>query len=284
MKIIIQVISIVFNLLTPSLLFAIDNDTAPSSSITISTGRDSDNNINRQIQLFKELSSYQQISAGYGESTSDTSLLNTTQQFVSIATDPYKTFSIGAEYSFWGKSRALETRALKSDLFVNINEWGFSFSPQLNVATFYSENGNSKFDLYSQGASFSANYYGLENYFFSANYYINRFSDDPFSLSDQAQKDLVIDRVSESAQLLMSGLEKYYTGASLGRFFDWGSVEISWAESKSAFVEGKNHTTSILLDYEVNKRLSLNIIAARLTSSTDSYSLNSVDIGLTVQW
>lgn len=275
-------------LLIPLISCADDEDLKTDSSISYNFGSDTDDNTNQQVQLNIELPGFQQLAAGYSKSSSDTSILNTSQQFISIATSPYETVSIGTEYSFWGKENSLETRSFKSDIVVNYDSWSISLSPQLNIVSFFGENGDNKFDLYSQAASISVNYFGFDNYFIGANYYSNRFADDPFFFTNQTQKNTVLSLVSESAQLLMSSLEKYHSGLSVGRLFHWGShwgsAEISWSESKTSFNPVKIHTTSLFTSLELSKRFNLNLSVTRQSSSIDSDPLFSFDTGIEIHW
>ena len=258
--------------------FADDAEISPTSSAALSLGIDSDQNKNRQLQLNIELAQYQQLSAGYGDS-----LLNTSQYYIGIATSPYEAFSVGAEYSQWGKNNGLEIRSLQSDIYINSDQWSFSLSPQINVVTFYGNDTSIKYDLYSQGITLSTSYYGFEQYFISANYYINRFADDPFFMRTQTSKDLVISRISESAQLLMAGLEKHHEGISAARLFNWGSIEIDWTQSSAALVEEKTQTFSLIIDYQLSKRLTLSVITSQQSSANNTV-LNSIDLGIAINF
>ena len=261
-------------------------DTPPVSSITLNMGQDTDKNINRQLQLNIELTNYHQISTGYGDSTSSLSLFNTSQYFIGLATNPYNSFSIGTEYNQWGKNNGLEVRTLKSDVFINLSQWSFSLSPQISIATFYGngENTSKTSNLDSKGISISASYYGFKQYFFGANYFVNQFEENLFFTQDQVLTNFTLSRISESAQLLISGLEKHHEGISAGRFFDWGSIEIDWIQSQAALVANKSNTTSLIIDYQLTNQLSLSLIASQQRLSGDNSALNALDLGLTIYW
>jgi len=272
---------------TEKLLAEEQNDT-PVFSVNLSLGVDSDNDKNQHFHFFLELPGQHQLSMGYGKSISNIELLNTTQQFISIATNPYETFSIGVDYSFWGKEKSLETRSLRNDLYLNLDYWSFSLSPQLNVVTFYGLNGTSKFDLYARAATVTATYYGFENLFLGVDYYNNRFADDPFFFENQVPVSVVAQRLSTSAQLLMTSLERYRGGISVGYFFSWGSMELDWNQSNAWFINSRSYTTSLIIDYQLNKNLAFNLILSNQRSKADadlvSNDLNSLDIGMSIYW
>ena len=262
------------------------------SSVSTSLGIDSDKNLNRQLQINIELPRYQQISAGYGNSVSSSSLLNTSQFFIGAATNPYEPFSLGAEYSKWGKDKGLEIRNLQTDLFINFEQWSLSLSPQISIVTFYGNGAevidSGKYDLYSQGVSISSTFYGFEDYFIGFNYFRNQFADDPFFFKTDTLKELALDQISESAQLLMTGLEKHHEGMSIGRFFSWGSVEIDFSHSKAALVDAQSNTFTFIIDYELTKQFSLNLITSRQTATSNALPDNSVfyaaDFGFSMNW
>ena len=268
--------------------FSFAEDISPISSASVSLGTDTDNNQSRQVQLNAELAQYQQISAGYGYSTSNTSLLNTSQFFIGVATSPYEPFSLGTEYSKWGKDNGLEIRNLQTNLFINFNQWSLSLSPQISIVTFYGNGvgviGSGEYNLYSQGVSISSTYYGFEQYFLGINYFRNQFADDPFFLKTDTLKELALNQISESAQLLMSGLEKHHEGISIGRFFNWGSVEIDFSQSQAALVNHKSNTLSFIIDYELTKKFNFSLISSRQTSNVSADALYGVDFGLSISW
>ncbi len=270
--------------LLPVQLWAEENDITPSSSIYFSAGLDTLENTNLQVQINLELSGFQQISAGYAETTSTNTQSNSSQRFVGLATSPYETFSMGTEFSIWGKEQVLETRSLRSDIFINLDSWSLSASPELNVVTiFYGTNNSKSRDIYAKGLSLSANYYGFENYFAGFNVYQNKFADYPF-LDNEKIRDAVFSRISTGTQLLMSGLEENHSRFSIGRFFNWGSLEFNWMKSKTSFIDSNTYIKSLLIDIQVNKTISLSIISSQQTSSDDSDTIYSIDIGSSIYW
>ena len=250
----------------------------PLSYFYISAGNDNNNNRNIQLQLNIELEKHQQISAGLGKFLSDDAELDTTQKFIGIATNPYDSYSLGANYNIWGKTNALETKTIDIELFMNFEQWGISINPQVHKATFYNTDDSKKIDAFSKAISFASTYYGYKNYFIGLNYYINQYNDS-FVLNDQK-----LTQISTIAQLLMSSLEKQRLGLILGHFFSWGSLEVNLTQSKASFLEGKTNTISFIADYQLTNQLNLNLITTRQTSSIDDDSLHAIDIGIGFNW
>jgi len=255
----------------------------PTSSVAMSIGTDSLQNRSRQFQLNIEFSTYHQISAGYGDLRSTASSLNTNQYYFGVATSPYEKYSAGIEYSKWGKNKKLEIESLQTDLYANYANWSIGLSPQINRVWLYANNGNS-YGVSSKGISISANYYGVDPYFFGFNVLENKITNNTRFLETPALREIALRRLSVSAQLLISGLEKDHQGVSIGRYFQWGSLELEWTKSNAALVDFQTDTRSFILDYQLTTNFSLNLIASQQISNASSKPLQAIDLGISAYW
>ncbi len=261
----------------------ITSDFSPSSSVSLTTGTDSDQNKNNLLQLNIELKGFQQINAGFGDSTSQVSALNTTQYYAGLASNPYNTFSAGIEYSKWGKNESLNIENLKTDFFTNTENWSFSISPQISTLSIYANNGK-QYNIRSKGLSLSATYYGVDQYFFSVNALQNEISDAARFLDTPALTELALSRIPVNAQLLISGIEKNRQGFSAGRFFHWGSIELDWTQSQAELFDDQYRTLSLIVDYQLSTRFDLFLISSRQASDNSKTPLRAIDLGIAINW
>lgn len=279
--------------------------TPPSrSTINISGGYDTDKNKDYSLFLDLEFQNFHRFSAGYFRNESSLDNTATDNYNLSASTSSYEITSLDTSLNYIELSDAMESYIFSSTINLNLENWHFSITPQLNSMTFYlNDDRENKFDIYAKGAEISASYFGLEQYYFSANYFRNDFSEKPIFLRPAVFDSLttrtidkirIISRISE----LTSSLEQQHIILSAGRQFNWGSLDLSlsyaelfnlsrWLDfpALDAFKDTNYITTyTASSDIVINKQLSIGVSLGWQAFSNDSDSLLFTSSALSYSW
>ena len=291
----INLIFCIFASLFLNLADASDVDFLPSpqSYIGVGGGYDSDKNQDINIYLDIESAEYQHIGFSYSRNKSSLENALTVNYGLSAGTSSYETISLDANFNYMQLSDAMESTIFSSAFNLNLDNWLLSLSPQLNTMTFYlNSDKKNKFDIFAKGAEISASYYGVENHYFSLSYFENDFSEKPIFLRPGAfdalvtntiNKIRIISRISE----LTASLEQQHISLSAGRYFNWGSINLSWSYAELfnisrwldfSSLEEFNETNyistyTVSSDITFNKQLSIGLSLGMQTFSTDSEQL-----------
>jgi len=226
--------------MSSSLIIASEQDFElnPESSLTIGGGYDSDENKSYNLMLDLELSNFQHLGFGYARNISSLDNSSAHRYTVFASTSAYQEFSLDVEINYLELSDALETYTFSNTINLNLENWHFSLAPQLNAISFFlNSNRQNKFDIYAKGVEISSSYFGFEKFYFSASYFKNVFSDKPSFLQPSVFDSLNIRRINkiliiEKINELASSLEEQHFSITAGKFFDWGSLDVTWSYVK----------------------------------------------------
>ena len=266
---------------------------SPQSSISIGGGYDTDENKNYNMYLDLEFSNYHHLGFGYFKNESSLDDSSTDNYSLSVATSAYETTSLDANFNYIKLADTMASYSFSSGINLNLENWHFLLTPKLNAITFYLDSDRqNKFDIYAKGAKISASYYGFDQYYFSASYFKNDFSEKPIFLrpavfdslaSSTVTKIRIITRISE----LTSSLEEQHLALHIGRYFNWGNLELSWAYTElfniaqwldfSALDQLKDSnyvsTYTASSNYIINKQFSIGLSLGWQTTTNDSDGL-----------
>lgn len=265
----------ILSLLT-SFSFAIEDEAkpAPSSTFLIGAGYSSDESRDYALAIDLEFSTFQHIggSLSTSKSSDDGGSFNNFSLFTS--TSAYEKYSIGAEYNRTDSTDEIETETFSSDLNLNLENWQLSITPQLSTISFFLDLNRLKYlNINSKGFNISGGFFGLDNYYFFANYAKNFFSDSPLQDSLNISNENAITNFSEKT----SSLQDHFFSLTAGRFFSWGSIDISWSYAEIFNVARWLNATGLTL-------YSQTISTQTLSSSTSFTINNNVSLGLSFAW
>ncbi len=262
-----------------------DDEMPTSSTLSLSNNYDynyGNNDTNLFVDL--EIPSHQHLQFSFGKSTTSDNLSNTRQIGVGISTDPYNSFSMGSELSYWGKSGLLESRTFRTDLSINLESLSVTYSPQLSVVSIYLDVAPHQIDIYALGNEFSLNYFGISDYSFSASYFINNYGNTSTSNTIERRIEALDGRIFSSRVQLLTSLEDNRIQLGIARYLNWGSLGIGWYYSNFAFVDSSSTNTIFTVDYNINKTIAIGIGYGIQTSSEDNSTFNTVNTALYVSW
>jgi len=285
----------------------LDEEIDTLSTFGVNNGYDESGNHDFGFVVDWQLPSYQHIFINYGKSNSSDSLLNTIQYTFGLSTNRYEAFSLGAEYSYWGKYGALETRTLKTPMTINRENWSFELAPQLIIATIFldpdlisasrqqsdaiqlairaiKEISIEQYDVKGFGNQIRLSYFGLDNYSFSASYYISRFGPTPLDNTSAGLKGLIDRTIPITATSLAQSLEKERRQLSVDRFFNWGSLGFNWSRSEFAIVDGTASNIAFNMNFEITEALFVGIDLGRQTYSEDDSISTYMRTSLFISW
>ena len=261
--------------------------TITTSSLVAAVSIDSNNNMNKQLSIDYELPQLQHLGFTYINSQSYQSDLDTIQYNFGVSSSLYELLAVSGEYQYWGKKGALETRSLSTELSLNLENWSFSITPQINIVTFYINSRDvNAFDLNSFSTNYSVSYYGWDHFFISADYYENHFKNASFLLDrnrDSIQTRLSR-RLSLTTKTLASGLEHSRKSLFASYLFSRVSISAGITKSTTSIIQSESTTTNGSLSYPFTQQIEINFGAGFQTYSEISGGIIFYDIGFTYYW
>ena len=263
---------------------AFNDDMSTSSTLSLNNTHDNYGNNDTNLFVDLELPSHQHIQLSYGKSIANDDLSNTRQIGIGVSTDPYDTFSLGSELSYWGNSEFLESRTFRSDLTINLENWSVSLSPQLSVITVYLNlTAISQYDIYALGNDITLSYFGLSDYIFSASYFVNHYGDSPFDQADPRLRARIFNQIPLTTRQLAQSLENNRTHLSVVKLYNWGSLGLDWSHSNFAFIDSATSTT-LTADYNINKTIGIGLGYGLQTSSENNSNSSFINTTLYLSW
>jgi len=261
-----------------------DDEISTLSTLSLNNTHDDYGNNDTNLFVDLELPSHQHIQFSYGESVASDDLSNTRQIGIGISTDPYDTFSMGSELSYWGESGLLESHTLRTDLSINLESLSVTYSPQLSVVSIYLDVAPHQIDIYALGNEFSLNYFGISDYSFSASYFINNFGNTSTNNIIKRRIEALDGRILSNRVQLLTSLENNRIQLGMARYVNWGSLGIDWYYSNFAFVDSSSTNTIFTINYNINKTIGLGLGYGLQTSSGDSSNSSFINTTLYISW
>jgi len=259
-----------------------------ASSLNLEHSSDDTGSDDTHLDLSLDLPISGTVYGSYGQSKlSETNGVNldTTDYSLGIETDPLADFGVGVEGSYWGQSGSLEIVTKQVNLFANTHDAAFMVSPRVREIYVFTAGLLSKFKdsvtVESQGAEFSADYYGVTPWSFGVSWLTNDYDKNVSALASDPRLLLLL---SPSTLILASGFESHRTTLRTGYSFDWGSIELEAFRSHSA-VDGSNaNYRSITLYCPSDKDWQLYLGYGKQSQDTNSDDVVLTRIGLTWNW
>lgn len=278
-KIVMFVLLLGINFLTPVMAQA----DKTSSSFSVELGRDNDEGNERYLDLSLGLTGGMQFLASQGVRTTDSinGDLKTDSWSVGLATDASADVGLGVYYSYWDDNDTMKINTLSLDLILNTADWGLIFSPQTRDIKL---EGLSQKDttLNSLGLGVTAEYYGVEDFYFSATHLFYSYSSNVSALENSSivsRRTFTVTTPDRS-----SGLEDHRTILEMGYFF--AHVMLGAQRSNSVYAADNSHSTidTLFVSWDATQQWRFKVSAG--ISAIDGYSedLRFATMAATYRW
>ena len=273
------------------------------SSVYFSLGKNnqhtSDVQLGTNLDVFNHLQFNAALYTARNTETSDT----TRQTSFGFGSNPYKLFSISLN-----KDRTVQSSKVNSALLALLNKpgnneaslisnktslpmalsfdtWQLRISPSINyitvaLPTFASVNTNNK------GLEIGFNYYGWDDYYFSASVLRTRLADVVTTRSNTPQPLLARLILTSIAKSTAASIIDRNFSISFGRYFSWGYLDYNYQKSQTIeilqqHVISQSHT--ITANYQLSSSYQSDISYA-YQSSSNSIITQSINLGINYLW
>jgi len=236
---------------------------------------------------------HQRLTLGLGENNQTLAAsreqLETSIYHVGYAVETDRNIALGLEYERWGEEGVLITDTLRFSVVWDLPDWSFTLAPQrreIELSTRCNERllqltGECKKlpSLFSNGLALGIDYLGIEQWFFSIGYLINRYSEDLVAAKRNTKSRIVLaylnqlQSVTDRSQLIL--------GASY--FVDTSTLGISWQRNESDMDASLTYATTLFFSADVFNHWSITLSLGQQINVDDS-TTEYIGGGLNYYW
>lgn len=273
------------------------------SSVYLSLGKNSqhtsDMQLGTNIDFFRHL---QFNAAFYGARNSETS--DTTRQTsFGLGSNPYRLFSISLNKDKTVQNSNIDSRILAllinptrndSSLISNkttlsmalsFDTWQLLISPSINYLTVALPT-SANVDTNNKSLEIGFNYYGWENYFFSASISRSRLANAVATRSNTPQSLLARLILASIVKSTAQSIEDRHFSFSFGRYFSWGNLDYNYKNSQTIEILQNHFVTqshTITASYQFSKSFQSDL-SYTYQSSSNNITTHSMNVGLNYYW